>query len=222
MDNYKVLIINNHALAFPTESEIRSFMPLIQINEAANIPDCLAKLHAGEYCAIVVSKTVDKSDAERLGNAINFLPLKPSIIIIGEARFGISLFEDETNDLCIFVSNDENLRENLLYALDVAVKRFKLGRQISLLKEQLQQARINQNIVDLTLSYNSEINNILTAMIGNIQLILKSSSDIRPNTLEKLNKIDRNAQRILKMASCLIDIINAPSETLPIGDLQNQ
>lgn len=223
MNKFKILIINNnHNLTVPTENEIQSIIPGAQITETDSIYGSMSKIHTGDYKVLVICGKIDGPDAMRLAQGISIMAIKPSVIIIGESHIDGPDFDDEISDLCIVIKKDHNLKENLILALDAASKRIKLVNQIAILNEQLRQANINQNIVDLTLSYNSEINNILTAMIGNIQLMLRTTKDLSPDAMDKLTKIDQNAQRILKMASCLIDIINAPSETLPLGEYDNQ
>lgn len=223
MNKNNVLIINNDQhLPLPTESEIQSRLALMRFYVEKSIDDAVPKIHSGEYKAIILCQEMNEGDCKRIAAAINFRTLKPSIIVINNRKVDCELLEDSIREVCIFVRNDQNLKENLIFALDVALKRYKLYEKIAILNEKLRQAKVGQNIVDLTLSYNNEINNILTSMIGNIQLILKTSSNLDPNTLAKLSKIDENAQRILKMASYLVDLINAPSETLPLEEFENQ
>ena len=66
----------------------------------------------------------------------------------------------------------------------------------------------NQSVIDLILSYNHEINNLLTMIIGQAQLLLQSGDLNKENINNKLTKIEADAQRIRQLALDLTNNLN--------------
>jgi signal transduction histidine kinase len=218
MGKHGILFITNGAYrSFPSQAEIESSFTENPIVFTANLGDRMNDINNGDYGVLVLGHSPADVDRKKLEFSLNYLKYKPSIVCINDDG-AINQAPFAFSEACIHIKSDENLKTNLVYAIDAALKRYRLAMENAQLQERLDHARTNNNIVELTLAYNHEMNNLLTTIIGNTQLMLKQSADLDDNTVKKLEKIGINAQKIREMAINLINIINSPVDSMPLNE----
>jgi signal transduction histidine kinase len=69
----------------------------------------------------------------------------------------------------------------------------------------------NSAIVELAVAVNHEINNPLTALIGNLQLLRLKNQNLPEDVIQKLNIIEESASQISKVTARLMTAAEAPS-----------
>jgi signal transduction histidine kinase len=219
MGKHGILFISDGAYkSLPSRTEIESAFPGAPVVFAENLAQCLNDINNGEYGVLVLSEIPAETDRRKLEFALNYLKNKPSIVMANHNN--VDLQTTLTfGEACTYIRPDNDSQETLIYAIDAALKRYRLAMENAQLRERLDHARTNNNIVELTLAYNHEMNNLLTTIIGNTQLMLKQSADLDDNIVKKLEKIGSNAQRIRDMAIGLINIINSPVDSLPLNEV---
>ena len=80
------------------------------------------------------------------------------------------------------------------------------GVSIAEAEKQVKSARLNA-ILETAAALNHEINNPLTAVLGNAQLLLLQAKNLSPETVEKLKAIEESALRIREVTLRLMKII---------------
>jgi signal transduction histidine kinase len=73
-------------------------------------------------------------------------------------------------------------------------------------EKQVKSARLNA-ILETAAALNHEINNPLTAVLGNAQLLLLQAKNLSPETVEKLRAIEESALRIREVTLRLMKVI---------------
>ena len=209
-----MIIENGHHLQFPSDKDIVQLFPQISVNRISRLEDGLIDISSGIYSLVITGQDEITAQNGLLVKAYRYILPKPSIIAISKDPVSYNGNQNAIEKSCIYVYDNDNLRDNLLYAIPTALKCYKLNCELTTLHNRLKEVKFNQTIVDMALSHNNEMNNILTAIIGNIHLILKSSKTLDKDTLEKLSRIDDGAKQIQRMALNLVDKINAPAESL--------
>ena len=192
----------------PSVVEIESNFDNIVITQTDIIKDGIAAMDSGEYAVVILTNKPSKTVRAKLERSLRYLNHKPSLIIL--LRKGINPIKDESllNESTFYVAVDENLDESLIWAIDGGLKRHKLHSELSHLQRQIERTPHNQNIVDLALSYNHEINNLLTSVLGNMELVLKSSKKFDKSLEVKLKKIEGDTQKIQRLALNFVDNIS--------------
>ncbi len=100
----------------------------------------------------------------------------------------------------------------------VAAERQSRMRPESLEKEVLAQTR-SDAIAELIVAINHQINNPLTAITGNLQLLLTKANQLPDDVVRLLRKIDDGAERILEVIRKLRDLKEAKSTTYINGTM---
>jgi len=72
-------------------------------------------------------------------------------------------------------------------------------------------------VVETGAALNHEINNPLMAVLGNVQLLLRKSPSLDPDTIAKLTKVQDAAERIRDITHALVRIKTAKSAPYPGG-----
>ena len=220
MIQHGILIIRNRDyISLPSKTEIESYFDNSLAVFESDFKNCINDINDGKYNVLVLYSRPNTKDQKKLEFALNYLKHKPSIVYVNDNVIEKENHHSIFDEACIHIRPDDNIKYNLFYAIDAALKRYRLTEEISRLEECLEHAKSSHNIVELTLAYNHEINNLLTTIIGNTQLLLKQSSRLDSNTAKKLEKIGIDAQKIREMAIGLINIINAPADSLPLSEV---
>lgn len=196
----------------PSAAEIEENFDDIAVTCTDSPKDGIAAMDSGEFAIVILGNKPGSPVKAKLERTLNYLSHKPTLIIL--LRKGLvpdkedSLFSNSSYYVCI----DENLDETLIWAIDSALKRYRLTQELNRLRELLDKTPKNQNIVDLALAYNHEINNLLTTVLGNMELILRSTRKIDKNLALKLKKIEGDTQKIQYLALNFVNSINTTSQ----------
>ena len=197
----------------PSAVEIESHFNNISVTQTDSIKDGIAAVDSGEFAVVILGDKPNKTVTPKLERSLGYLNSKPSLIIL--LRKGINPIKEQSllNNSSFYVGIDENLDESLIWAIDAGLKRYKLSGELNKLQRLIAKTPHNQNIVDLALSYNHEINNLLTSVLGNMQLVLKSSKKFDKSLELKLKKIEGDTQKIQHLALSFVDNISVSSPT---------
>jgi len=220
MTKNKVLIIGERADSlFHSQPETESPLIQCQVTIEPNPKQGIAAINDGKFSVVVLCDTPDVDDYKKLEFVFNYLKYKPSIVSVINNWAMAKMIPPSLNEASFYVPYGTNLKENILFAIDAALKRCRLTLELGYLRDLMSHTQSDRNVVELTMAYNHEINNLLTAIIGNTQLMLKLSSGLDINIASKLEKIGIDAEKIREMAISLINIINAPSDSVPLDKL---
>ncbi len=214
-----VLIVDSeYHFDLPTNAEIKKSFPALDVIYENSLDKSIGFLKTDECNAIVMKYPSNSRDRRKLVKTISSLTPNPGIIIIDDIPGKHDSTDTTFDNACVFVKDDSNIKQNFLSALETALKCYRLNLKLYNIHSQMQENQSKRDIVSMTLSYNSEINNLLTAIIGNIQLIMQSATAYDSGTLDKLTLIDENAQKIQHMALNFVDTLNANPGSLPVDD----
>ena len=83
-------------------------------------------------------------------------------------------------------------------------------------QEQIEAERLGA-IIETAVTVNHEINNPLTAILGNIQLLLMKKEDLDEETARKLRVVEQSALKIRDVTQRLLKITSAKSVTYVEG-----
>jgi signal transduction histidine kinase len=109
---------------------------------------------------------------------------------------------------CLHISRGCGFSEALIITIDNAVKIYKLIKEKQDLQRRLISAEANQMVAEIALKYNHSINNPLTTILGNTQLLLKLFRKGDVQIKEKLEKIEEAAHQIQEITLNLANSIN--------------
>lgn len=211
MKKQRVLIVHNdYHNSLPSTEEIEVKFPAIELTFSHSLHTSLKDINAGRYGVIAMRYPNNARDKALLDKIMQSVLPTPGLILINgkssEPLEDIDLFDKA----CVFISDNSDLKNCFISALSTALNCYKINCRLNTLQINVKKAKFAQNVLDKTLYYNHEINNLLTAIIGNIHLIMRTPSKCDPGTIEKLNRIDKSAQKIQDMALKLVEVINAP------------
>jgi len=210
MEKIKILVIdNNHNISLPTLDEIESFFPGSQVRIIKKITDGLKEIKNGQYdvCAICADLTVKNQG--KLEYIINYLSHKPALILIRDSGDRFDGLRDSLVSTCNCIGPNCDFKKMIIWSIDAAIKKHGLIMEVQKLQDQLCKIKTNQNIIDMTLSYNHEINNLLTMILGNTQLLLQNSLKEKTSISNKLTKIEKDALKIRRLALVLANNIDS-------------
>lgn len=221
MEKIKILIIdNNRKLTLPAPEEFETFFPESRVKIIKQINDGLAELKNGKYDAAVICSDLTIKNQEKLEYIINYLNHKPALILIRENDDRFDGLKAALISTCNCISPNCDFKNTIIWSIDAAIKKHDLIMEIQKLRNQLCRIKTNQNIIDLTLSYNHEINNLLTMIIGNTQLLLQNSPKEKTNISNKLTKIEKDALKIrrlsLKLSNSIDSDVASPQENMTV------
>lgn len=211
----RALIINNdYRFDLPASEVITESFPSIELTYNNTLKDSIEEIETGVFKVIVMKYPDNPIDKALLNKMMHYLIPNPAIVIIDDHPLKISDESDEFDNACIFITDNPDLKISFISALSTAFKYYRLNYELYSMHKHLSELKYNQNIVDLTLSHNNKINNLLTVIIGNIHMIMNSSQENDSGTLNKLDLIDKDTQKIQDMALNLVNITNAPVKSL--------
>ena len=169
------------------------------------------ELSKGIFAVAVICDNLTAKNQESLEHVINHLNHKPAILLIRDNNHKSPKLKDSLAWVCHYHSAGGDPKESILLSIEMALKRHELMLKNQELLDIINRSKSNQNIIDLTLSYNHEINNLLTMIIGQAQLLLQGGDLEKKNANNKLIKIEGDAQKIRQLALDLTDNINTAS-----------
>ena len=221
MEKTKILIIdNNHNLSLPTLNEIESSFSGSRVRIIEQISDGLTELKNGKYDVAVIDADLTAKNQEKLEYIINYLNHKPALILL---RKNGDRFDDLRPSLyssCNCISPNRDFKKTIIWSIDAAIKKHNMIMENQKLRDQLCKIKTNQNIIDMTMSYNHEINNLLTMIIGNTQLLLQNSKKEKTSNSNKLIKIEKDVLKIrqlaLKLDNCMDSAVTNRQEKISI------
>jgi hypothetical protein len=220
MNDHRILIIGAvRDISLPSKTDIEALFTTVRVQYITDLRKFIDNVESAAYSLLVICDPSMDPGRKKINAAINYLKNKPAVITIANDCAKNNSIPRSSDNIEINIKPDDNLKDNLLCAIGVAIKIYELNKKVESLTEQLERSRTDRNVVELTLSYNHEINNLLTTIIGNTQLMLSQSANLDDNIVKKLGKISKDAQKIQEMAISLINIINAPAESVPLSDI---
>ncbi|MCP4580534.1 MAG: hypothetical protein GY839_02870 [candidate division Zixibacteria bacterium] len=213
MEKISILIIEiNRRENFPDPYEIESYFPGTQVVVRDNIQDGIAEICSGKFGVVTMSDNLSSKGQENLEYALHYLSRKPAIIIFKNIDNKSFKLKKSLAKVCYYHSVNDKSKKSILLTIDAALKRHELLMENRKLRQIIGKSKTNQNVIDLTLSYNHEINNLLTLITCQAQLLLQNGDLDETRTKNKLMKIEKNTQKIRKLAIDLTDTINATSD----------
>jgi signal transduction histidine kinase len=130
------------------------------------------------------------------------LPLKH-----GKDVFGAVIGIGEGSDRLVA---EDLFLEALSASLSLNVLAREISREKSLSRDLLDKERLNA-VLETAVTVNHEINNPLTAILGNVQLLLMSRKDLDDDLVTKLKTIEASAMRIKDVTQRLLRLTSARS-----------
>jgi K+-sensing histidine kinase KdpD len=220
MEKAKILVIdNNRILLMPAPTEIESSFPGSRVKIVKQINDGLSELKNGKYDVAVICADMTIKNQEKLENIIGYLNHKPALILIRNNENRGNEFKTSLTSTGNCISPNYDFKKMIIWSIDAALKKHDLIMEIQKLKDQLCKIKTNQNIIDMTMSYSHEINNLLTMIIGNTQLLIQDGSKEKTSISNKLAKIEKDALKIQRLAMKLTNSIDStaanPQEKVP-------
>lgn len=210
MGKIKILIIdNNHNLSLPTLNEIESFFPGSRVRIIKQLSDGLTELKNGKYDVAVICADITVKNQEKLEHIINYLNHKPALVLIRENGDQFDGLRTSLVGTCNCISPNCDFKKTIIWSIDTAIKKHNMIMEIQKLRDQLCKIKTNQNIIDMTMCYSHEINNLLTMIIGNTQLLLQNGQKEETIILNKLTKIEKDALKIRRLALELTNNIDS-------------
>ncbi len=135
-------------------------------------------------------------------------PLKAGATIYG----AISGFARGDRNLAV----EEEFISAIAGAMALAAERSRPAAEPAAAEDLIRQARATA-VAETAVAINHEINNPLTAISGNLQLLLSRATDLSPDVVRLLKKIEEGADRILEVTEKLRNL-NVDKTVPYIGD----
>lgn len=210
MNIMKILIIDeNKNLKKLIDKELESQIKGCSIVVKGSVTEGISEFRKAEYDAVILDENFPQADLfeillvirDKIGYEF------PVIVVMNNKKVP----GDESDSLvegCLHVYRGCGLSEALVIAVDGAVKRYKLILEKQDLQRRLINAGANQKVAEIALKYNHAINNPLTTILGNTQLLLKQFQKNDDQIKEKLEKIEEAAHQIQEITLNLANSIN--------------
>jgi signal transduction histidine kinase len=131
----------------------------------------------------------------------------------GKRIFGAVMGLQEGNRTVI---NEDTFLEALSAAIALNVVAGGLGKDTGIDRDALDKERLGA-VVETAVTVNHEINNPLTAILGNVQLLLLKRDDLDEELLKKLQTIEASAMRIRDVTQQLLKLTSARSVSYAEG-----
>jgi len=204
----------------PAPDEIESVIHGSRVKIIKQINDGLTELKSGKYDVAVICPDITVKNPEKLESIINYLNHKPALILIRENGAKFDDLRTSLVGICSCIDPNFDFKNMIIWSIDAAIKKHDLMTEIQNLRDQLCKIKANQNIIDMTLSYNHEINNLLTMIIGNTQLLIQNCPEEKTSISNKLIKIEKDALKIrrlaLKLSNCMDSAVTNHQEKISV------
>jgi hypothetical protein len=213
MKEIKILLCDiNKSDSFPDADEIESNFPDARVVITDTIQNGIAEINTGQFGVVIIGNSLSEKEQEYLEYALHYLNHKPAIVIFGKFDKGTYKLKNSLARICLFHSDNLKSKNSIILIIDAALKKYELLRENQKLRDIIRKSNAGRNIIDLTLSYNHEINNLLTLISGQAQLLIKNDNLDESKIKNKLVNIEQNTKKIRELAIKLTDTINAASD----------
>lgn len=174
-----------------------------------SVAEGLSEFRKGDYDTVILSDRLPQAD---LFDILLVIRDKKGyefpVIVITDNKKIQENEDDSFPEGCKYISQDCGFNETLAKVVDGAVRMYKLMQEKQSLQRRFVNAEMNQKAAEFALKCNHNINNPLTTILGNTQLLLKHYQKGDDQLREKLEKIEEAAHQIQKITLNLANSIN--------------
>ncbi|OQX91936.1 MAG: hypothetical protein B6D58_05610 [candidate division Zixibacteria bacterium 4484_95] len=169
----------------------------------------LLEFKKGFYDTVILSDRLPKADLfDILFDIRDKKGYEFPVVVITDNKNNQSNENDSFPEGCTYISQNCNFSEILAKIVDGAVRMYKLLQEKQSLQRKLVNAEMNQKAAEFALKCNHNINNPLTTILGNTQLLLKHYQNGDDQLMERLEKIEEAAHQIQKITLNLANSIS--------------
>lgn len=194
----KILIIDNHQNGkFIQPQELEKIIGNSCIVVKENIQSALSELKDNQYDTVVFNNNYSVKEKGDLLKTLNNFNPNTHVVIVRDKVENPETTQPSSTDTISYICQNTRFEETVALITINAIKTQKLISENQQLRDKLDNLNNNGKVADLILSYNHEINNPLTTILGNTQLLLKRcNSGTNSQVVEKLKRIEDSVHRI--------------------------
>lgn len=212
MRKIKILLVNSQKKGNSLQlEELYDIYPNSEVVVKNDTKSAVSEIISDDYDIVVLNNNPTDKETD-IFKTIRRGSSAPSVVVVKDKIDNPGKIQQFSPETLSYLCRNGNHKDKLTLAIVNAVKKHKLLNKNRKLQSKTNKLARNPDIAEIILSYNHEINNPLTTILGNTQILLKSCrSKKNVQYIEKLEKIEDAVRRIQQITQNLSSGINLKS-----------